>query len=360
MTVNRPRDYNRPRMQHRLVVFVFYDKQGILDDYILDCVSQLQRDVGPVLFVVNGLLQEDGKRKISPFVQKILMRENVGLDAWAFKVALESVGFAELANYDEVILMNDTCFGPLRPWPQLFNKMAHRSDLDFWGLTSTTVLLSHLLQEKRICGRHIDSYFTVFRKNLLASPYFEAYWNDLPVITSYDEAIGHHERQICEFLTAKGFSWGTSYPIRDGYDHVFFSPYGLIAKQHCPLLKRRCFTHPDHLEYLRQGREGSVYSTLSYIEDNLEYDSGLIWQHILRFASEEVVLRNLGVENPFSVPLSEQPELKLSMLPRVRTQLSNKEKIVLFKWKLSKGIKKLVKMLFYPVLKKHIDTQKKW
>ena len=351
--------YNRRHMHKRLVIFVFYDKEGILDDYAAECVRSLQQDVGPVVFVINGLLNEEGRAKIIPYVWQILQRENKGLDAWAFKEGLEYIGYQNLGNYDEILLMNDTCFGPLYPWGEVFDKMAARPELDFWGLTSTTVLLKHLIKEKRLMGRHIDSYFTVFRKRLLAHQDFHAYWQKLPKIDNYDQAIAHHERQIGEYLVSRGFRWGVAYFVKDGCDHVFFSPYRLIHDQRCPLLKRRCFTHPVYLEYLRQGKAGDIYKTLDFIEKNLHYDTQLIWRHILRFAGEETVLRNLGAANHLDHPLAQEPEIKLSMLHRVNIRLSAKEKAALFAWRVSKAVKKVIKIFLYPFTYKYVRKQRR-
>ncbi len=345
-------------MHKRLVIFVFYDKEGILDDYVAECVHSLQQDVGPVVFVINGLINDAGRQKVLPYVWQILQRENKGLDAWAFKEGLEYIGYQNLGNYDEILLINDTCFGPLYPWGEVFNKMAERPELDFWGLTTTTILLKILIKEKRLMGRHIDSYFTVFRKKLLAHRDFHSYWRNLPKILDYESAVTRHEWQIGEYLAARGFCWGAAYTVQDGCDHVFFSPYRLIHDQRCPLLKRRCFTHPLYLEYLRQGKPGDVYKTLNFIEKNLHYDTQLIWQHILRFSGEEAVLRNLGVANHLGHPLTQEPEIKLSMLHRINIKLSAKENFSLFAWHMCKAVKKVIKIFLYPFTYKYVQKQR--
>ena len=63
------------------------------------------------------------------------MRENKGLDVWAYKTALDSYGWAKLSEVDEIVMTNSTLMGPVRPLKEMFDAMWENQDLDFWGLS---------------------------------------------------------------------------------------------------------------------------------------------------------------------------------------------------------------------------------
>lgn len=63
------------------------------------------------------------------------MRQKVGLDAWAYKEALEYVGWDKLWEYDEVCLVNSTIMGPVYPFKEMFDKTDQKRDLYFWSIT---------------------------------------------------------------------------------------------------------------------------------------------------------------------------------------------------------------------------------
>ena len=77
------------------------------------------------------------------------MRENKGLDVWAYKTALDSYGWARLAEFDEIVMTNSTLMGPVRPLQEMFDAMWENQDLDFWGLS-----IHHGAQSNPFKGKH--------------------------------------------------------------------------------------------------------------------------------------------------------------------------------------------------------------
>lgn len=45
------------------------------------------------------------------------------------------VNEGRLEQYDEIIFLNDSVFGPFYPFGEMFLKMEERKELDFWGVT---------------------------------------------------------------------------------------------------------------------------------------------------------------------------------------------------------------------------------
>ncbi len=78
-------------------------------------------------------VSDEGRAKLESVVDEVLVRENVGFDIWAHKDALDHLG-AGIAEFDEVILTNDTWFGPVRPFGPVFDRMDARAS-HIWGMT---------------------------------------------------------------------------------------------------------------------------------------------------------------------------------------------------------------------------------
>ena len=76
----------------RLLIYFFYDANGIVDDYIPYMLDDLKKNVTDIQVVVNGKINDEGIEKFKRYTDKILIRENKGFDVWAYKEAMESLG----------------------------------------------------------------------------------------------------------------------------------------------------------------------------------------------------------------------------------------------------------------------------
>ena len=81
--------FTRPEEIRRLGIFFFYDKDGIVDDYVPHLLEDVKKNVSELLIVCNGNLTLEGKGKFARITSQILVRENKGYDVWAYKVGLE-------------------------------------------------------------------------------------------------------------------------------------------------------------------------------------------------------------------------------------------------------------------------------
>ena len=71
-------------MTNRLAVYCFYDKDGIVDDYVIFFLRNLRQSVAKICCVVNGELTESGREALSTCTDELLERANTGFDAGAY------------------------------------------------------------------------------------------------------------------------------------------------------------------------------------------------------------------------------------------------------------------------------------
>ena len=226
----------------RLVVYVVFDRRGDVDEYIPVALAGLREHAARVLVVVNGKLTDAGRSRLEPVADEILVRENKGFDIWAHKHALDHVG-AGLAEFDEVVLTNDTWFGPVRPYGPVFERMGERA-VHFWGMTDHAREEPNPFTGKGVLPYHLQSFWIAVRREMFLSEEWAAYWRDLPEMPSYFDAVLRHEATFTEHFIERGFTADVAYPSADyPTDHpALFNP-DLLMEDGCPVIKRRPFFH---------------------------------------------------------------------------------------------------------------------
>jgi len=270
----------------RLAIYFFYDKDGIVDDYNIYLLKDINKNVSETIVVCNGKLNAEGRMKFESIGCKVYVRENEGFDVWAYKEAMEYYGWDKLAELDELVLFNFTIFGPLYPFSEMFEEM-NKLDLDFWGIT-----LHHGADfdpwgklNRGYLPLHLQSHFIVVRNSMLKSIEYKRYWDNMRPITSYEEAVSYHEAIFTETFAEKGFKWkayvDTSDLEKDMYYPLIDAPVEIVKNIRCPIIKRKSF-FLDIATYLNETGNEQCTELLDFIKSRTDYDVNLIWENILR------------------------------------------------------------------------------
>ncbi len=270
----------------RLAIYFFYDSNGIADEYNFYLLNNLKEHVNELFVVCNGILSPESRKRFSDVSDHLLVRENKGLDVWAYKEAMAFYGWKKLSEFDEVILLNFTIFGPLYPFKEMFDTMDAK-DLDFWGITvwHTIPFDPFGTVKYGYIPKHIQSHFMAYRKTLVSSYEFQQYWDNIPEINTYAESIGFHEAIFTKDFEDKGYKWDAYVNTDELEKHTagpinYYVKY-LIEKKRCPIIKRRSFFH--HMDDVLNNTCGQeTVEAFKYIENNLDYDVNLIWDNLLR------------------------------------------------------------------------------
>ena len=281
----------------RLGIYFFYDKDGIVDDYVPYYLSKLKPFCKELCVVVNKPLSKSGEQKLYAVTDKLIIRDNIGFDSCAYKEAIESYGYDTLKLYDELILCNFTCYGPVFPFSEMFSKM-EKSDCDFWGISRYP-----RIENKRICDQqetdyvpeHIMSFFMGIRKKMLSSRTFKKYWDNLKVATNYAEAVAFNELLFTPYFEKHGFKSDTfiSPELNKKFreNGATFTPCDFL-KVRCPIVKRRAFfTDYSLFLYFENGLQSRT--ALDYIAKYTDYNVNLIWDNLIRTQPGSVLKRNL-------------------------------------------------------------------
>ena len=155
---------------NRCGIFLYYDKDGLVDDYVIYLLESLNPFLNYLLVVCNGPLKEDAYTKLEKVSSEVLIRENEGFDVGGYREGIFHLGLDRLAQYDETIMFNYTFYGPLYPFSEMFNKM-NQLDLDFWGITKHHKVDPDPFMANRYgyLPEHIQSHFLVLRSEFIKS-----------------------------------------------------------------------------------------------------------------------------------------------------------------------------------------------
>ncbi len=282
-------------LNNRCGIFLFYDKDGIVDEYILYMLRDLKKSLSHLLVVCNGAPQAEAVNQLKALADEVIIRENQGFDVGGYRDGIFHVGLEVLAKYEEVVLFNYTFFGSIYPFGEMFEKMSDR-DLDFWGITKHHIVDYDPFQAIRYgyIPEHIQSHFLVLRRSLVESEDYKDFIINLKNPTSYKESICEYEAIFTKYFADLGYQWDVY--VDSGryegyaYNPVMFRGASLIEQNRCPILKRRsCFT--DYSDFLINTCGESSIEAYEYIKNHTDYDTNMIWDNILRLENMPEVQR---------------------------------------------------------------------
>lgn len=177
----------------RAIIFVHYDKDNIIDSYVLRYLSALKPLGYPLIFISTSKLSTNELGKITNIVNAAITRENIGYDFYSYKVGLDELNKHFPGHYSEIVLCNDSVYGPLFPLEEMCSAMEGRA-ADFWGVTDAHEI-----------AHHIQSYFMVFRRGVLDSKYFNGFWASMQPISDRLEVVRRYEVGLTQLLEKSGF-----------------------------------------------------------------------------------------------------------------------------------------------------------
>lgn len=274
------------RMKKRICIFSFYDKEGFVDDYVVYLLNELKTNVSRLIIVINGGVDDRGLKLFETFTSEVYIRDNTGYDAGAYRYVLcNCISSEELKSYDEVILCNDTFYGPLIPLRNIFEEM-EKKRCDMWGLSGFS----------KIVFSHIQSYFLVFRENIikkaLLTEYFEKNIDETTVIIN--DVYCRFEVGLFDYLTRENHMVYDLYASECVLD-VYSSSFRYLSLCGLPIVKKKTFSATE------RGME-NIWCTLSYVKYNTRYDIELILKSIKRIYGIEISKEDIKHLEEYRLP----------------------------------------------------------
>lgn len=272
----------------RAAVFAHYDKDNIIDDYVIYYLRALKEIAEELVFVSCNELSEDEKCKLDGIADFVIAEKHDEYDFGSYKrgyLYLKS----RLNSFEELIFANDSCYGPLYSLRQIFEKMEKGSRCDFWGITKNRfgVIKNKSSKYVRAIRPHIQSYFLVFNKNVFTSEVFSNFIKSIRHLDNKNEIIINYEIGLSELLRQEGFIDASFINSFLRFNHVVISLWRLLVQRYrmpfvkCSILrlKNQEFTYTDKWQEV--------------ILKNSDYPIALIEKNLERTLVNEDKLKNI-------------------------------------------------------------------
>lgn len=266
---------------NRLCLYLTYDKENKIDNYITYMLEALHTCCTYILLICNSESDLRQEKDFS-YADRVICRNNVGFDAGGYKdVLCEYIGWDRLYEFDELVILNDSFYGPFYPMQRIIDTM-RTVEADFWGLTRSPAGTKGMQYEE-----HIQSYFLVFRKKVLQSGVFKNFWEQLEYPENMEATVRNFELGINTCLRQNGFQgmaisdlYTAILPLGENVNPYMAYPLELIRDCMIPVLKYKAlsFGNSSYLDALK---------AFQFIEENRLYPTEYIRSHIRRKSKTE-------------------------------------------------------------------------
>lgn len=219
-------------MMRRILFYVHFNKYNQLSEHVVFQLNEMKPIFEKIVLVSNSLLSQEDLARLPHDI--FIQRENSGFDFAAWADGIETIGMAELAQYDSATFMNDTCFGPLYDMMPYYENYEEEA-IDFWGITNH--------RKTKEVAEHIQSYFVVYHQKILQSKTFQSFWENVEVLDDVQEVIEYYETSLTSELIKVGYHYKTILETLDrstsGMLHPDFSYWNpsVIVQEKVPFLK---------------------------------------------------------------------------------------------------------------------------
>lgn len=286
---------------NRLGLFLCFDSEGTIDEYVKYLLEDMKKNLSHLCIIVNGELSYESRTILMQYSTDIITRQNIGFDVGGWRDAMtDHFGFEKLQEYDEIILFNDSFFGPIYPFKEMFDVMDSK-DIDFWGIT----VHGETHNAKNLCPygyrpRYLQTYFMAFRQNLVKSKEFQEYWSNLPNFTEFNAVAFKHQAVFTRYFSDLGYKWEAYVDTSDLEETIdnpvsfhTFKMFDLVVNRRMPVIKRKAFKLPRQ-RHLRYNIGKDISSTMDYLDKYTNYDVSLIYKYFLRILDHDSLANTLN------------------------------------------------------------------
>ncbi|MCR5413515.1 MAG: rhamnan synthesis F family protein [Kiritimatiellae bacterium] len=219
-----------PRVHGRTAIVASYFGKGVIPETLVYLLKGLKKVSDNIILVADCPVFPGETEKLRGIVSVAKFLRHGQYDFGSYRRGLEIAreeGLAGAEVADELVVMNDSSYGPVYPFAETFGTMAGR-DCDFWGMTPY----------RAIGGLHLQSYFYVFRRPVIDGGKLDEFLSRVEGRFERDKVIVLFELRLTEFLTDAGYRWDSYVPLDVlASGSPTKNPLTLCGKYRMPLLK---------------------------------------------------------------------------------------------------------------------------
>jgi len=176
----------------QIVLFMHFDSGGRVRQQLLDYMREFVENGRTVVFVSNSKrLRPAAMAAVQALCAAVIIRRNIGYDFGAWRDAIDLLHLPR-ADTREIILANDSVFGPLTPLADTLGKLDYEKT-DIWGLTESW--------QRRY---HLQSFFLAFGPKALRAEVFGKFWRGVRPVPAKSYIIHAYEVGVTQAMMKDG------------------------------------------------------------------------------------------------------------------------------------------------------------
>lgn len=216
----------------RIAIFAHFDKDNIIDDYVIYYLKELKKNFEIIIFVSDSDLPKCETDKISDLVDYIQAYHHGEYDWGSYKYGyLIARKNNLLMNADELLFCNDSVYGPVCSLKDILESMEN-DNCDFWGLYENKVGLNSKIEP------HLQSWFLMMKKVVFLSDKFDDFVLSVKKKDSKLDIISDYEIGFTKEMS-KYFSYSSAFSSDMSNAVVVAAP--LLLKKSFPFIKAVVF-----------------------------------------------------------------------------------------------------------------------
>lgn len=190
----------------RYAIFAHYDVSGFVHDYVFFYLNELKQVSDAIIFVSDGTIKPQDKEKLSKYVNIISDEKHGEYDWGSYKKGYLAIK-DKLTDKDELIFCNDSVFGPLTPFKQIFDKMKMQK-ADVWGINTAS-------------EKFLMSFFLVIRSTVFLTDYFHNFMKNIKKEATKKDVVEKYEKGFSELIYRNGHKISSYFTPSDIINHKF-------------------------------------------------------------------------------------------------------------------------------------------
>lgn len=261
----------------RCAIYAVTGNDEIVDGYKLKELEELKKVSKFVLTVCSSNIPEKEEKKLRKYSNFVLKLKNNSDTQSAYLNALLYLKLAPAFNFDQIVMMDDSVFGPVYPLYSVFNKMKEKREVDFWSITKRK-------------DNFPDTYFIVLNSAILMDKYL---CNDIKYCLKKPEPLTKFVNNLL-----KKYSYQSVLEMEDLLslsDCPFEElPYFLLKYKKCPFINEKHF-YNGYKNVFKINFHDQVNKILPFLQEETDYNVEVIWKRILRVGNMADIKNQLNL-----------------------------------------------------------------
>ncbi|MRK03279.1 hypothetical protein GEV27_17335 [Aeromicrobium sp. S22] len=289
----------------RACLFAGFDVDGVMDPYVIAYVRELSR-FADVYYLAACRMNDGELDKLDGLVAGAWAVPHDRYDFGSYSMlAKDLVGWDALEEYDEVLLVNDSCY-LLRPLDDMFASMASR-ECDWWGVQLTSRWFDGagdsrapipIEQVREQMPRtvmhpdeypHVGSYFLAFRKPVVSDLGWRKRLENVQPQRTKIRIVYKYETGTTQYLVGQGYHFDTFVDALHPYHPMYSAGTFDRIAEGLPLLKRQLiWENPYSVPDMRDWKDRVLAAAPTADVETME-------RNLLRVAPDDRLHRSFSI-----------------------------------------------------------------